>query len=110
MDKNNNRSILKIRTQTNTPVYIYNTETTYFYTFNPSPSFQDPIKIPAPAILKPKVRWTGKQVISALLSHICRPPLPPLHLDGKARTPASAFGNSLTHTTHTHYLYLYLYE
>lgn len=48
--------------------------------------------MPMPAVLRPRELWTGKQVISALLSHLCRPPMPPLHLDGKARTPASAMG------------------
>lgn len=57
------------------------------------------IIMPMPAILKPVQLWTGKQVISSLLRHICRPPLPPLHLDGKARTPAYAFGaNESEHT------------
>ena len=50
------------------------------------------IVMPMPTILKPVQLWTGKQVVSALLRHICRPPLPPLHLDGKSRTPAYAFG------------------
>lgn len=50
------------------------------------------IVLPAPAILKPRKLWTGKQVISALLRHLCRPPLPPLNLDGKTRTPATAYG------------------
>jgi len=36
---------------------------------------------------------TGKQVVSALINHMCRPPLPPLHLDGKTRTPSHAFGS-----------------
>lgn len=48
--------------------------------------------IPPPSIMKPVQRWTGKQVISALINHMCRPPLPPLHLDGKTRTPTHAFG------------------
>lgn len=48
--------------------------------------------IPRPAILKPYPRWTGKQVVSALLRHMCRPPMPALHLDGKTRTPPTAFG------------------
>jgi DNA-directed RNA polymerase I subunit RPA1 len=47
---------------------------------------------PQPTIFKPKQLWTGKQVISALLSHMCRPPLPQLNLDGKTRTPPTAFG------------------
>jgi len=50
------------------------------------------IVLPAPAVFKPKMLWTGKQVISALLKHLCRPPLPALNLDGKTRTPATAFG------------------
>eukprot|EP00599_Poterioochromonas_sp_BG-1_P015385 CAMPEP_0173163672 /NCGR_PEP_ID=MMETSP1105-20130129/20063_1 /TAXON_ID=2985 /ORGANISM="Ochromonas sp., Strain BG-1" /LENGTH=1735 /DNA_ID=CAMNT_0014083779 /DNA_START=216 /DNA_END=5426 /DNA_ORIENTATION=- len=50
------------------------------------------IHLPGPAILKPRPLWTGKQVISALLSHLCRAPLPPLNLDAKARTPATALG------------------
>jgi DNA-directed RNA polymerase I subunit RPA1 len=48
--------------------------------------------MPQPAIYKPQMMWTGKQVISGLLAHMCRPPLPPLNLDSKARTPATAFG------------------
>jgi DNA-directed RNA polymerase I subunit RPA1 len=54
----------------------------------------DEIVVPSPAILKPKPMWTGKQVISSLIHHLCKPPLPPLHLDGKARTPPQAFGAS----------------
>jgi DNA-directed RNA polymerase I subunit RPA1 len=41
------------------------------------------ISVTPPAILKPVPLWTGKQVISALLKHLCPPPLPPLNLDGK---------------------------
>lgn len=52
----------------------------------------DEIRLPPPAILRPKALWTGKQVITALISHLCRPPLPPLNLDSKARTPPTAFG------------------
>ena len=48
--------------------------------------------MPIPAVLRPVELWTGKQVVSALLSHMCRPPLPAMHLDGKARTPPTAFG------------------
>ena len=51
-----------------------------------------PIIIPKPTILKPVELWTGKQVISTLVSHLCRSPLPPLHLDSKSKTPATAFG------------------
>lgn len=45
-----------------------------------------PIKIPIPAILKPRVLWTGKQVISAILDHIAGG-LPPLNLKGNTRLP-----------------------
>lgn len=48
--------------------------------------------VPCPAVLKPRPLWTGKQVISSVLQHMCKPPLPPLHLDGKSRTPATAMG------------------
>ncbi len=48
--------------------------------------------MPEPAILKPRRMWTGKQVITGLLTHLCRPPLPALHLDAKTKTPANAFG------------------
>lgn len=48
--------------------------------------------MPEPTIYKPKKLWTGKQVISSLISHMCRNVLPSLHLDGKARTPPTAFG------------------
>lgn len=52
----------------------------------------DRMETPRPAILKPRPMWTGKQVISAVLTHLCRPPLPPLNLDGKTRTPPTALG------------------
>eukprot|EP01039_Chlorochromonas_danica_P006231 gene6231-6870_t len=52
----------------------------------------DEVRLPPPTIWKPTPLWTGKQVITALLSHLCRPPLPPLNLDSKARTPPTAFG------------------
>jgi DNA-directed RNA polymerase I subunit RPA1 len=52
------------------------------------------ITIPPPTILKPVRLWTGKQVVTALLRLLCRPPLPPLHLDAKSRTPPTAFGVS----------------
>jgi DNA-directed RNA polymerase I subunit RPA1 len=54
--------------------------------------------IPSPSILKPVPRWTGKQLIGALLGHICRPPLAPLSLDGTTRTPQHAFGVSQNET------------
>ena len=47
---------------------------------------------PRPAVLRPQERWTGKQVITALLACLCKPPLPKLNLDGKARTPPTALG------------------
>ena len=55
-------------------------------------NFVEDVVLPPPTIRKPCPLWTGKQVISALLSHVCRPPLPSLHLDGKTRTPSTAFG------------------
>jgi len=57
-------------------------------------AFAEDMIIPAPTIMKPRPLWTGKQLVSSLLAHICRPPLPPLHLDGKTRTPPTAFGNT----------------
>jgi DNA-directed RNA polymerase I subunit RPA1 len=39
--------------------------------------------MPPPTIFKPRQMWTGKQVISSILSHMCRKPLPPLNLDGR---------------------------
>ena len=48
--------------------------------------------IPEPTILKPYPRWTGKQLIGCLLKHLCKSPLPTLNLDGKTRTPPTAFG------------------
>lgn len=48
--------------------------------------------MPHPAVLKPVPCWTGKQVVSSLLKHMCREPLPPLNLDAKARTPGNLFG------------------
>lgn len=50
------------------------------------------IRTPPPTVWKPQPLWTGKQVISALLQHLCRHPLPQVSLDSKARTPAVAFG------------------
>ena len=52
----------------------------------------DIITVPLPAVLKPAMRWTGKQVISSLINHLLKPPLAPFNLDGKTRTPATAFG------------------
>lgn len=45
-----------------------------------------------PTIYKPQPLWTGKQVVTALLAHLIRPPLHKLHLDGKTRTPGTAMG------------------
>ena len=54
--------------------------------------FATNVVMPAPAILKPRELWTGKQVISALMDNLIRDPLPPINLDGKTRTPPTAFG------------------
>lgn len=59
------------------------------------------VELPPPAIMKPVERWTGKQVITALLKHLsmghdrdttktCQ--LPGLSMERKAKTPESAFG------------------
>jgi len=45
-----------------------------------------------PTVYKPRPLWTGKQVVTALLAHLIRPPLHKLHLDAKTRTPGSALG------------------
>jgi len=50
------------------------------------------IILPVPAVFKPEQLWTGKQVVSTLLDNLICPPLPPINLDGKTRTPAAAFG------------------
>lgn len=57
-------------------------------------TFAEDMIIPVPTVMKPRPLWTGKQLVSSLLAHICRPPLPPLHLDGKTRTPPTAFGHT----------------
>ena len=54
--------------------------------------YHDNVIIPPPAIRKPVAMWTGKQVITALISNLIRAPLPPLNLDGKTRTPVTALG------------------
>ena len=42
--------------------------------------------MPMPTILKPQQLWTGKQVISALILHVCPSSAPQLpNLDGKFR-------------------------
>jgi len=60
-----------------------------------------PIRIPPPAILKPTHLWTGKQVVSALLSHISQgndsddekhSSLPGISCERKSKTPETAFG------------------
>ena len=56
------------------------------------PYSEDMIANIPPTIYKPKPLWTGKQVITALLAHLIRPPLQKLHLDGKTRTPPTAMG------------------
>jgi DNA-directed RNA polymerase I subunit RPA1 len=61
-------------------------------------SSMETIVTPPPTIWKPTPLWTGKQVVSAILAHLCRHPLPALQLDSKARTPATAF--SAEHAEH----------
>jgi DNA-directed RNA polymerase I subunit RPA1 len=61
------------------------------------------IELMPPAIRKPKELWTGKQVISTLLNHLRKGNdrdedptfnFPGLSMERKAKTPASAFGES----------------
>jgi DNA-directed RNA polymerase I subunit RPA1 len=62
------------------------------------------IELMPPAILKPKVLWTGKQVISTLLNHLrkgndrdfdFRGELPGLSTERKAKTAGAAFGDAM---------------
>jgi DNA-directed RNA polymerase I subunit RPA1 len=46
--------------------------------------------LPVPALLKPQVRWTGKQVISHLLLHL-HPHARHLSMEAGTKTPASAW-------------------
>ena len=39
------------------------------------------VVLPAPAIIKPRELWTGKQVISTLLDNLIPHPLPPINLE-----------------------------
>eukprot|EP01129_Flabellula_baltica_P009496 TRINITY_DN3888_c0_g1_i2.p1 TRINITY_DN3888_c0_g1~~TRINITY_DN3888_c0_g1_i2.p1 ORF type:complete len:1566 (+),score=370.20 TRINITY_DN3888_c0_g1_i2:27-4724(+) len=52
------------------------------------------IKLPIPAILKPKPLWTGKQVISVILNHLLRGQIP-FSFQGKSQIPAYLWGPSL---------------
>jgi DNA-directed RNA polymerase I subunit RPA1 len=49
-----------------------------------------------PAVLKPQVLWTGKQVVSSLLIHLARTQgdLPLLNLDAKCKIPNTCFGKT----------------
>ncbi|CAM9447200.1 unnamed protein product, partial [Chrysoparadoxa australica] len=49
------------------------------------------IETPIPALLRPRERWSGKQVFSTILRHLTRG-LPQLNTSHKARTPAAALG------------------
>ena len=49
------------------------------------------VAVPAPAVLKPRERWTGKQIFSALLAHATRG-RPPMSYDGKSKMPKDALG------------------
>eukprot|EP01125_Pyxidicula_operculata_P014325 TRINITY_DN4767_c0_g7_i1.p1 TRINITY_DN4767_c0_g7~~TRINITY_DN4767_c0_g7_i1.p1 ORF type:complete len:1661 (+),score=497.86 TRINITY_DN4767_c0_g7_i1:111-5093(+) len=49
------------------------------------------IKIPLPAIIKPKPLWTGKQVISAVLDHLLQGKIP-LNLESKCQVPGDMWG------------------
>jgi DNA-directed RNA polymerase I subunit RPA1 len=54
---------------------------------------REDMQMPCPAVLKPRQLWTGKQVVSTLIKHLCRAPLPPLNLDGKCKTSNTTFGD-----------------
>ena len=49
------------------------------------------IEIPPPTVLKPRVLWTGKQVIASVLSHITRD-RPPLTFSAPCKIPSHFFG------------------
>jgi DNA-directed RNA polymerase I subunit RPA1 len=61
------------------------------------------IKLLPPAILKPRELWTGKQVITSLLYHLrlvnerdnSGEALPGISIETKAKTPGTAFGESI---------------
>jgi DNA-directed RNA polymerase, beta'' subunit/160 kD subunit len=62
------------------------------------------IEMSPPAIKKPREMWTGKQVITTLLQHLrkgkdsdrySRDILPGISIERKAKTPATAFGDSM---------------
>jgi DNA-directed RNA polymerase I subunit RPA1 len=49
------------------------------------------LRTPVPTILKPRVLWTGKQVIKGVLD-LLTADRPPLNLSSKAKVPASSWG------------------
>jgi DNA-directed RNA polymerase I subunit RPA1 len=51
------------------------------------------IELIPPAILKPAVRWTGKQVITTLLKNIRPPHAGDLWMSGKSQVPGTRWGN-----------------
>ncbi len=62
------------------------------------------MKLPPPAIRKPRELWTGKQLFSALLQHLrygdnYKPNspdiMPGISMERKAKTPGTAFGDSM---------------
>ncbi len=55
--------------------------------------FSDRIELVPPAILKPVVRWTGKQVISTVLKNIKPPNCGDLWMSGKSQIPADRWGS-----------------
>ena len=67
-------------------------------------SYEDSIEFMPPALLKPERLWTGKQVVSTLLQQLRRTKykdqrmvksrLPGISMERKAKTPATAFGES----------------
>uniref|UniRef100_A0A2P2KYW8 DNA-directed RNA polymerase subunit n=1 Tax=Rhizophora mucronata TaxID=61149 RepID=A0A2P2KYW8_RHIMU len=53
-------------------------------------NYEDGIRIPQPAILKPVPKWTGKQVINAVLDHITRGH-PPFTVEKDGKIPCDFF-------------------
>jgi len=49
------------------------------------------IDVPPPTVIKPRVLWTGKQVIASMLSHITRG-RPPMTFSAPCKIPATFFG------------------
>ena len=49
------------------------------------------LRLPTPAVLKPRALWTGKQLLSALVAHLARG-APPLTFSSGGKVPADYWG------------------